>query len=98
MYVVYILKCKDASYYVGSTDDLEGCIAVHNSGGGTVFTAKRRPVELVYQEAFDTPSAAGKRERQIKRWSRPKKEALITGCLPALKEVSTSRASNCIQS
>ena len=55
-----------------------------------MFTALRRPVKLVYQEPFENMDDAVKRERQIKKWTRVKKEALIKGELEALKKLSKS--------
>ncbi len=85
---VYILKCADGSIYVGSAHDLEDRLKRHNSGNGAVFTALRRPVKLVYQEPYKYLDDAIKRERQIKKWSRAKKEALINGELETLKKLS----------
>ena len=85
---VYILKCADGSFYVGSAHDLEDRLKRHNSGNGAVFTALRRPVKLVYQEPYKYLDDTIKRERQIKKWSRAKKEALINGELETLKKLS----------
>jgi putative endonuclease len=82
---VYILRCSDSSLYIGSTADLDARIARHNRGEGCVFTAARRPLTLVYSEPFDTQLEATLRERQLKRWTRAKKEALIAGDLSRLK-------------
>jgi predicted GIY-YIG superfamily endonuclease len=76
---VYILRCRDGRYYTGHTDCLERRIAQHTSGGFCAFTASRRPVELVWQEQFATRIEAIEAERQVGRWSRAKKEALIRG-------------------
>ena len=88
---VYILKCADESFCVGSAIDLEDRLRRHNSGKGAVFTASRRPVKLVYKEPCQNLDDAVKRERQIKKWSRAKKEALINGELESLKKLSRSR-------
>ena len=87
---VYILKCADGSFYVGSATDIEDRLKRHNSGNGAVFTAMRRPVKLVYWEPYQNLDDAIKRERQIKRWSRSKKEALIKGEFETLKKLSKS--------
>jgi putative endonuclease len=84
---VYILRCHDASLYVGSTDDLVARLERHNRGDGCSFTASRIPVTLVYAEEHQTDDRAQKRERQIKRWTRAKKEALIAGYLLLLKRL-----------
>jgi predicted GIY-YIG superfamily endonuclease len=79
MFCLYILRCCDASYYVGHTDELEKRVSDHQRGGISVYTRKRRPLELVFSESFATREEALARERQVKGWSRAKKEALING-------------------
>lgn len=74
---VYILRCSDGSYYTGHTDDLEKRLAEHDSGEIEGYTASRIPVKLVFTEVFSTRVEALSAERQIKGWSRKKKEALI---------------------
>ncbi|WP_439815687.1 GIY-YIG nuclease family protein [Zavarzinia sp. CC-PAN008] len=76
---VYILRCRDGTYYVGSTTDLEGRLAQHQSGALGGYTARRRPVELVWCQEFTDVTDAIAAERQIKGWSRSKKEALMAG-------------------
>jgi predicted GIY-YIG superfamily endonuclease len=76
-FYVYILKCNDSSYYTGHTDDLETRLAEHKLGTVPCYTLTRRPVELVYCQEFGTREEAFTAERQIKGWSRRKKEALI---------------------
>lgn len=88
---LYILKCSDNSLYVGSTNNLEQRIKKHQSGWGARYTNVYRPVELIYSEEYSTYQDAFKRERQIKGWSRAKKEALIAGNLELLKELSKSQ-------
>jgi predicted GIY-YIG superfamily endonuclease len=74
---VYILKCADGSYYVGSTHNLEKRFAEHQSGELKGYTSSRLPVELVWSNEFPKKNEAFLAERQIKGWSRAKKEALI---------------------
>jgi len=74
---VYILRCSDGTLYIGSTDRLDARVKTHNDGRGASYTAARRPVTLVYSETSGSRSAAEVRERQLKRWTRSKKEALI---------------------
>jgi putative endonuclease len=74
---VYILRCADGSYYTGHTDDLEARVAKHQSGEMEGYTTTRLPLTLVFSEDFPTRAEALERERQIKGWSRCKKEALI---------------------
>jgi putative endonuclease len=88
MYYVYILCCADDSYYVGSAQDLDARVKAHNDGRGAAYTFKHRPVHVVYSEALDSEVQAVTRERQLKRWSRGKKEALIAGDLNRLKHLS----------
>jgi putative endonuclease len=83
----YILRCSDGSYYVGSTTNLEARIATHKAGEGGDYTARRLPIEIVYAEEFASLHDAFLVERQVKGWSRAKKEALIRRdykSLPAL--------------
>jgi predicted GIY-YIG superfamily endonuclease len=76
---VYILQCSDSSYYVGSTTDLERRLFEHQNGLIEGYTKARRPVELVWMAEFPTEHDAFLRERQIKGWSRAKKQALMRG-------------------
>lgn len=90
-FFVYILRCADGAYYVGSTSDLPARVLTHNSGSGPAFTACRRPVVLAYSEPMDTMESARQREIQLKKWSRAKKEALIPGSYDALHDLSRRR-------
>jgi len=74
---MYILLCCDDTYYTGSTIDLERRLEQHNAGEGARYTAKRLPVKLVYVEEFEKIDQAFAREKQVQRWSQPKKQALI---------------------
>ena len=75
----YLLRCSDGSYYAGHTDDLERRIALHESGALGGYTARRRPLVLVWSDSFMSREEAFAAERKIKGWSRAKKEALIKG-------------------
>jgi predicted GIY-YIG superfamily endonuclease len=74
-----MLRCADNSYYTGHTENLEKRIAEHQAGEIEGYTHTRRPVKLVFSEEFTTREEALSRERQIKGWSRRKKEALMRG-------------------
>lgn len=74
---VYILRCSDGSYYTGNTRSLEKRIKEHQMGTFKGYTFKRRPVTLVFSQQFPSDIEAITAERQIKGWSRAKKEALI---------------------
>ena len=92
---MYILKCMDDSYYVGSTKNLELRLSQHQEGVGARYTARRLPVELVYSEEYDRVADAFKREKQVQNWSRAKREALIHGetdLLPALAKKKFSKS------
>jgi putative endonuclease len=71
---VYIVCCRDDTYYTGITNNVAKRIEKHNSGKGAVYTSGRRPVKLIYQEKHADKSSARKREIQIKDWRREKKE------------------------
>jgi putative endonuclease len=92
MYYVYILRCADDNFYVGSARDLDERVKAHNTGRGAAYTFKHRPVYLVYSEIFDTETAAVKREQQLKRWSHKKKQALVDANIEGLKHLSKSRS------
>jgi len=87
---VYVLKCADGSYYCGTArQGLERRVAEHNSGSFGGFTATRLPVTLVFSEWFARITDAIAVERQIKGWSRAKKEALIRGDYRALQALAS---------
>lgn len=88
---MYMLKCVDDSYYTGSTWNLERRLAQHQRGEGARYTAKRLPVELVYCEEYDRVEDAFKREKQVQRWSRKKKAALISGDMNELHRLAECR-------
>jgi putative endonuclease len=90
---LYILRCSDGSYYVGTTRaNLEQRIAEHQTGSFNGYTARRRPVTLVFDQYFDRIEGAVSAERQIKGWRREKKEALIRGDFAALPALSRRAA------
>lgn len=73
----YLAKCNDGSLYSGYTIDLQAREAAHNAGKGAKYTRARRPIKIIYSEVFETKSEAMKREAQVKKWSRVKKQALL---------------------
>ena len=89
---LYILKCSDGSYYTGSTNNLPLRLSEHHVGQGSAYTRSRLPVEVVFVEEFASEHEAFMRERQVKGWSRAKKEALIHGDFGALVRLSKSPA------
>jgi putative endonuclease len=87
---VYILRCSDGSYYCGTArQGLELRVAEHNAGHYGGYTATRRPVKLIFSQWFERITDAISAERQIKGWSRAKKEALIRGDFEALRLLSS---------
>ena len=76
-YYVYILRCKDGSYYTGHAKDVEKRFELHKKGRGARYTRSHEPEELVYIEQFENRGEAMKRERKIKRLSHDRKHQLI---------------------
>jgi len=90
-YFTYIIRCADGSLYTGSTSDLVARERAHKQGRGAKYTAGRGPVRVVYSEAYESRSAAQKRESQLKHWTRKKKEALIAADTSRLHEHARRR-------
>jgi putative endonuclease len=89
---VYILRCADGSYYVGSARlGLDRRLSEHNNGTYGGYTSKRLPVTLVWSEHFLDITDAIAVERQIKGWSRAKKEALMRGDFDLIRQLSKRR-------
>ena len=89
---VYILKCADDSYYTGVTSNLNQRMYQHDSAYfPDCYTATRRPVELVFYAEFTNIGYAIDKEKQIKKWSRAKKEALINGDYKELPNLAKKR-------
>ena len=91
---MYILECVDGSYYTGSTIDLERRFLQHLNGDGANHTKKRLPVKLVYFEEHSRIDTAFYREKQVQRWRREKKEALIRGEFQKLPELASRTSAN----
>lgn len=77
----YIVRCKDNSLYSGMTNDLDVRIKKHNEGTGAKYTSSRRPVTLIHSERYKNASEAKKRELEVKRWPKIKKEQLVEDLL-----------------
>ena len=88
---VYILRCANQSYYVGHTSNPEARFLRHRNNEGGQHTATYPPESILSQEQFDSELAAILRERQLKHWSRAKKESLIADDRARLLELSKSR-------
>jgi putative endonuclease len=76
MYFIYILECLDGSLYTGSTNDVAKRFKDHLEGRGAKYTKSHKPVKIVYTEEFATRSEALKREAEIKKLTRKRKEFL----------------------
>lgn len=80
----YMVACADGTLYTGWTTDLEARLAAHNAGTGARYTRGRGPVALVYWEEYGDQGQARRRECEIKKLDRRRKEALVaSGCRPA---------------
>ena len=91
-YTVYILKCADGSYYTGVTNDMERRFQEHEKDiDAKCYTFSRRPLALVFAEPYQFVNEAIAREKQIKGWSRGKKEALIRGDIEELMRLAKNR-------
>ena len=89
---VYILECRDGSFYVGSTVDLDARLSQHQLGLGAAYTRHRRPVSLVW--SYETPSIAHAfaLEKQVQGWGRAKRIALIEGRFADLPGLAHGRS------
>ena len=89
---VYILKCSDNTYYTGVTNNLEERIFKHDSGFyPECYTFSRRPLVLVFFCEFTDINLAIDKEKQIKKWSKAKKEALINGDFESLVNLAKKK-------
>ena len=79
MFYFYILRCRDGTLYCGCTNNLENRLKLHNTGRGSAYVKSRGGGEVVYSESFKTIGDAMRREIQIKKWPKAKKELLING-------------------
>ncbi len=88
---LYILRLKSGNLYIGATTDLKQRYQDHQNGQACRTTKLDPPVKVVYSESLPTFSDARKREAQIKRWTRAKKEALVAGDYVRLRNLSKSK-------
>ncbi|WP_138433755.1 GIY-YIG nuclease family protein [Winogradskyella algicola] len=92
IYYVYILKCSDNTYYTGFTSDLSKRVLEHKLGKHLdSYTYSRRPIELLYCAEFTNVEIAIETEKQIKKWSRSKKEALINNQFEKLPNLAKKK-------
>lgn len=91
-YFVYMVRCSDGSYYTGVSKDADIRVAEHNLGiDPGCYTFTRRPVELVHASGFGEVTDAIRWEKQLKKWARAKKEALIAGDWKKIRELARRR-------
>ena len=76
-YWVYIVQCKDGTYYTGYAKDLKKRIALHNSGNGAKYLRGKLPVKLVYAKEYRYYKNALRAERRVKKLTRAQKLKLI---------------------
>jgi len=88
-FYVYILECCDRSYYIGHTENIDKRMFEHKIGKYSGYTSSRRPVQLVFSQAFPSRIEALVAERKLKKWTHAKKKLLITGGWEALKNRET---------
>jgi predicted GIY-YIG superfamily endonuclease len=78
---VYILRCGDGTFYIGTARDIAARLALHHAGKGAKYTRSRGPLAVVWQEGPMTVSRALRREHQLKQLTRAQKAAFIAGQL-----------------
>ncbi len=88
---MYILECKDGTFYVGSTRDLHGRVEMHMAGNGAAYTRRRLPVKLVHAVEFESVAEAFAFEKQVQGWSHAKRQALIDGDWERIKQLSKKK-------
>ncbi|WP_322938074.1 GIY-YIG nuclease family protein [Nocardioides bizhenqiangii] len=88
---LYILECSDGTYYTGSTFNLERRFVQHNEGTGARYTARRRPVRLIWFAEFASVRDAYLLEKKLQGWSHPKKKAFVEGRFGDLPELARCR-------
>lgn len=76
-YYFYLLRCSDDSLYAGICIDLEQRVQAHEKGNGAKYTRSRLPVTLVYHEHHRSKGDALRREAEVKKWTKQRKERLV---------------------
>jgi putative endonuclease len=92
MYFVYVLRSLSNTLYIGVTQALDQRVDAHNRGRGARWTKVHPGAQIVYSESYPTLGLARKREIQLKKWSRAKKESLIAGDVATLKNLSRCKS------
>ncbi|MCH6255663.1 GIY-YIG nuclease family protein [Puniceicoccaceae bacterium K14] len=89
---IYIILCDNNTFYVGLTSNVRKRFSAHANGYGSRHTKRHKPTKLVFTEGPYDLTTATNRERQLKKWSHVKKQALITGDTSGLKLLSKSKS------
>jgi putative endonuclease len=76
---VYILRCGDGTFYIGTARDIPARLTLHHAGKGAKYTRSRGPLSVVWQEGPMTVSRALRREHQLKQLTRKQKAAFVAG-------------------
>jgi len=76
-FFVYIVQCRDGTYYTGYTKDLENRIALHKSGRGAKYVKNKLPAELVYAKQYRYYKNALNEEKRVKTLTRQQKSELV---------------------
>ena len=80
-FYVYIVECRDRTYYTGYTNDLENRVKEHNNGKrGAKYLRGKAPVKLVYAKEYRYYKNALRAERDIKKRTRKEKEVMVSTC------------------
>ena len=77
-FYVYIVECRDGTYYAGYTPDIEKRVKLHNAGRGAKYTRDRRPVKLIWRKEYKQFKSAFLEEKRIKELTRKQKEKLVS--------------------
>lgn len=88
MWYFYVIKTETDNYYVGITKNLDLRMKQHKAKYGADYTGRFHSLAIVYHESYKTRTEAEQREKQIKGWSRAKKQALINQDFSLLKKLS----------
>ena len=89
---VYIVRCRDGTYYTGSTHDLRGRVRLHNAGNGAKYIRGRGPVRVVYAKRYRDHQRALSAEWRVKQLSRAQKETLIRASARRLRKLENRLA------
>lgn len=77
MYFFYMLRCQDNSLYCGITTNIEGRETKHNDGTGSTYVRSHGGGKIVYRETYSSKGDALRREIEVKKWPKAKKEQLL---------------------